>query len=574
MTTAFCSPLKDLSFRGIEFFAGERIRIEQSVKYSLAESRKLWKCSRLNEVTRWGCKDEIYNVHLLKRRGMAFPLDPREYAAHPVPTRTDWKGLWDLWDEVTRRMVSEIELLNKPIKLRNAVIFYLGHIPTFLDIKIGNQNIPRYTDGQTCKSFAEIFERGIDPDVDDPENCHAHSKVPDEWPPVQDILAYQAQVRDRVHCLYDLGMHKQRKMGRALWVGFEHEVMHLETLLYMLLQNEKTLPPPDTIKPDFEHQAKEAAERRVPNKWFDIPEQNIIIGLNDPEDNSGSEYHFGWDNEKPPRTVTVPAFKAAARPITNEDFARFLEQTRSDKIPASWTQVASASTTNGISNGYTKGYDEKSTLLSQSYLEGKMVKTFYGPVPLKHALDWPIFASYDELAACAQWRGGRIPTFEEARSIYHYVDALKLKEVERQGQTIPAVNGHLSNDGVEISPTQSASLVAKSTDQELFVNLDGANVGFQCWHPVPVTCNGDKLAGQGEMGGVWEWTSSILTKHEGFEPMRLYPLYTADFFDGKHNVVLGGSWATHPRIAGRKSFVNWYQRNYPYAWVGARLVKS
>ena len=28
---------------------------------------------------------------------------------------------------------------------------------------------------------------------------------------------------------------------------------------------------------------------------------------------------------------------------------------------------------------------------------------------------------------------------------------------------------------------------------------------------------------------------------------------TADFFDGKHNIVLGGSWATHPRIAGRKT---------------------
>jgi hypothetical protein len=26
-----------------------------------------------------------------------------------------------------------------------------------------------------------------------------------------------------------------------------------------------------------------------------------------------------------------------------------------------------------------------------------------------------------------------------------------------------------------------------------------------------------------------------------------------DFFDGKHNIVLGGSWATHPRIAGRKT---------------------
>lgn len=28
------------------------------------------------------------------------------------------------------------------------------------------------------------------------------------------------------------------------------------------------------------------------------------------------------------------------------------------------------------------------------------------------------------------------------------------------------------------------------------------------------------------MGGVWEWTSSVLEKHEGFEPMGLYPAYT------------------------------------------------
>jgi hypothetical protein len=27
----------------------------------------------------------------------------------------------------------------------------------------------------------------------------------------------------------------------------------------------------------------------------------------------------------------------------------------------------------------------------------------------------------------------------------------------------------------------------------------------------------------------------------------------ADFFDGKHNITLGGSWATHPRLAGRKT---------------------
>jgi formylglycine-generating enzyme required for sulfatase activity len=108
----------------------------------------------------------------------------------------------------------------------------------------------------------------------------------------------------------------------------------------------------------------------------------------------------------------------------------------------------------------------------------------------------------------------------------------------------------------------------------VFVDLHGCNVGFKHWHPTPVIQNGDRLAGQGELGGVWEWTSTPVTPHDGFKAMDIYPGYTADFFDGKHNIVLGGSWATHPRIAGRTTFVNWYQHNYPYTWAGARLVRS
>jgi hypothetical protein len=73
---------------------------------------------------------------------------------------------------------------------------------------------------------------------------------------------------------------------------------------------------------------------------------------------------------------------------------------------------------------------------------GKYVRTVYGTVPLEYALDWPVMASYDELVGCAQWMGGRIPTMEEARSIYNYVDSLKDPEIEKLlGNTIPAVNG-------------------------------------------------------------------------------------------------------------------------------------
>lgn len=83
------------------------------------------------------------------------------------------------------------------------------------------------------------------------------------------------------------------------------------------------------------------------------------------------------------------------------------------------------------------------------------MRTVYGLVPLKHALDWPVFASYDELKGCAAWMGGRIPTFEEARSVYTHVEALKKKEAEKQlSQTVPAVNGYVTPPRNPHSPQQ------------------------------------------------------------------------------------------------------------------------
>lgn len=95
----------------------------------------------------------------------------------------------------------------------------------------------------------------------------------------------------------------------------------------------------------------------------------------------------------------------------------------------------------------------------------------------------------------------------------------------------------------------------------------------------------------GHNGGVWEWTSTPLEGYEGFVPSGLYPGYSADFFDGKHFVVvrnpllyditlcnpclwvqIGGSYATIPQIASRKSFRNWYQASYGYSFIGGRVA--
>ncbi|KAI1133761.1 DUF323 domain protein [Nemania abortiva] len=576
---AFYSPAHDTVVMGETIKAHERIQVEESFKYSKGARDRLWKAAGVLETGRWMTDDEDYGLHLLIKNPLSFSLNPLEYARESVPQMSDWKSLWAVWDTITRRMLPNEELLDKPIKLRNACIFYLGHTPAFLDIQLTKAT----NDGPTSpRYFHTIFERGIDPDVDNPENCHAHSEIPDEWPLLDDILAYQSRVRARLSSLYDHGAENiPRNIARAIWVGFEHEVMHMETLLYIMLQSDKTLPPPDMPQPNFKTLARDAKLSRVENRWFDIPEQDVTLGLDDPEDAVDSDSHFGWDNEKPRRHVHVHSFEAKGRPITNEEYAHYLYETKAGKIPASWATDAVEHETNGT-NGRAEAAHDTSSLTS--FLQGKSIRTIYGLVPLKYALDWPVFASYDELAGCAAWMGGRIPTLEEARSIYTHVEFMKRKEAENKlGATVPAVNGHLVNDGVEEtppSPPDTSSLVDEDNawpcvqDADLFIDLAGANVGFQNWHPVPVTARGDRLAGQAELGGVWEWTSSTLRKHEGFEPMALYPLYTADFFDDKHNIVLGGSWATHPRIAGRKSFVNWYQRNYPYAWVGARLVRD
>ena len=229
---------------------------------------------------------------MLQRAEMPFNFVPSVYASGPLPTLQEWKSLWVAWDTVTRKMLPDQELNEKPIKLRNACIFYLGHIPTFLDIQLSKTTQDPPTDPA---SYYTIFERGIDPDVDNPEHCHTHSEIPDEWPPVQEILTYQDCVRARLTALYANGQEKiSRLVGRAIWLGFEHEAMHLETLMYMMLQSDKTLPPPDVVRPDFEVLARKAIEERVPNEWFDIPEQTITIGTDDLESGTDRAIYYGW----------------------------------------------------------------------------------------------------------------------------------------------------------------------------------------------------------------------------------------------------------------------------------------
>lgn len=262
--------------------------------------------------------------------------------------------------------------------------------------------------------------------MEDPEKCHTHSEIPDEWPQLSDILDYQERVRTRARFILQEGyVNRDHSLGEALWIGFEHEAMHLETFLYMLLQSEKTLPPTGVERPDFERMSHEAKLHTKPNKWFSIPQQTFKIGLNDCGEETVPNTSFGWDNEKPQREVTVGAFESQARPITNGEYARYLHSQGIQSYPASW--ILKSKQERPISNGIGSSGAQAGSSASpvKLPLESISIRTIFGPVSLHLAQDWPLSASYDEVASYAQWMNCRIPTFEETKSIYHYSEILQ-----------------------------------------------------------------------------------------------------------------------------------------------------
>ncbi|QRV86392.1 Histidine-specific methyltransferase, SAM-dependent [Ceratobasidium sp. AG-Ba] len=523
----------------IELDEGELVNFEYSYKYSDEDAIALFAAADLRIMRRWRDSKGLYSLWLLERAPFTFPTpsltqtsttssiptsvsstsSPSKTPFAAVPTRGEWAEVWKTWDTITLGMIPSEMLHQKPIDLRHKCLFYLGHIPAFLDIHLTRLLGEEHTEPVY---FKDIFERGIDPHVDDPTSIHPHSEVPvndEDWPSLAEILAFRDRVRARVLRLYDAFDSGEkpltRKAGRVLWMTLEHETSHAEASDFSCSSDLKlikragtgTLPPP-TITPDWDTLAivwdKEVSATAGAIATVRIGPSEVTIGHNDYEsedltvpDGWQESYEFGWDNEHPQRTVTIGAVDVSTRPITNGDYLAYLTSIdQTEKIPKSWVRI----------DGET------------------LVRTLYGPIKFEAAKHWPLVGSYDEVAAYAHAKGGRLPTEPELLAFRDTCD---------------------DSCGIK------------------------GNVGFRNWHYVPPHPSTHEE--RGHNGGIWEWTSTLMHAYEGYRPSVLYPGYSSDFHDEKHHVVLGGSFVTVPRIAMRRSYVNFYQHNYPYAWIGGRV---
>lgn len=140
-----------------------------------------------------------------------------------------------------------------------------------------------------------------------------------------------------------------RRLGRLLFMTLEHEFMHAETLLYMLLQRAGTgtIPPPDFFKPNWESLTETWNEAPAPAcETVTLGPATVTLGHDDAEAEDSHPakvrnvdgYEYGWDNENPKRNVEVQQFQISWRPITNGEFYEFYlgDGKSTVELPASW----------------------------------------------------------------------------------------------------------------------------------------------------------------------------------------------------------------------------------------------
>ena len=419
-------------------------------------------------------------------------------------------------DELFAIVRSE-SMYDRPIPERHRIIFYLGHLEAF-DWNLLAERAFGLRPFQ--RTFDQLFSFGIDP-----VGGGLPTDTPSDWPSRDEIARYAQRVREHLDLAVDEALTKPSEghpqLKTMLQVAIEHRLMHAETLAYMLhrLPIERKISGPIV---------RAAARSRIKPDLVEIPAGQARLGL---ALENGDE--FGWDNEMEAHEVEVPAFSIEKCNVTNRDFLRFI-QAGGYKNRALWSDES-------WNWKIAENVEHPAFWRRDGNLW--MYHGMFGEVRLP--LDWPVYVSHAEAMAYANWLGRKLPT--EAQ--FH-----------RAAYGSPEMRG-----------TERRYPWGDEEPSERHGNFD-----FHAWDQSPV---GSHPAGasafgvQDLVGNGWEWTGTEFAPFRGFKPMSFYPGYSANFFDGKHYVMKGGS----PRTAAcmlRASFRNWFQPHYPYVYATFRGVED
>jgi gamma-glutamyl hercynylcysteine S-oxide synthase len=260
---------------------------------------------------------------------------------------------------------------------------------------------------------------------------------------------------------------------------------------------------------------------------IEIPAGPATLGLSR---SNGDE--FGWDNEFEAHVEFVPEFAIDNYNVTNRDFLLFMQsggyENRSLWSDETWAWRKAENIT------HPTFWRRNGSLW--------LYRSMFGDFQLP--LDWPVYVSHAEATAYANWLGRKLPSEEQFHRAAYGTSEESVERSYPWGDEAPGPRH--------------------------------GNFNFEHWDPCPVGAfpRGASAFGVHDIvGNGWEWTRTIFAPFPGFTAMSFYPGYSANFFDGKHYVMKGGS----PRTAAcmlRRSFRNWFQPQYPYVYATFRCVED
>ena len=418
---------------------------------------------------------------------------------------------WAIDELLYTQLKSDDIFYKRGDSLRHIILFYLGHTAAFY---INKLFLAKIIDHRVNPKFESIFAIGVDEmSWDDLDNNHY------DWPPVNEVRAYRDEVKKIVLQVIDKApLELPVNWDSPFWIimmGIEHERIHLETSSVLIRQ----LPMEDLTPGLFGYRCPITGD--APDNEL-IPVSGAIVNLGKPLDYP----LYGWDNEYGSYEEEVAEFAAAKYLTSNREYLEFVEEGGYTNQKY-WTE---------------EGWNWRNFKQADMPLfwrkdeKGYNLRLVAEEIPMPWS--WPVEVNYLEAKAFCNWKSFkkgknyRLPTEAEW---YRLHKVAKLSEVTEWEQAPGNIN------------------------LEHFAS------------PCPVN-----MFEQGQffdvIGNVWQWTETPITGFPGFKVHPMYDDFSTPTFDGKHNLIKGGSWIStgneatiHSRYAFRRHF---------YQHAGFRYIES
>ncbi|MFQ5682358.1 MAG: selenoneine synthase SenA [Candidatus Binatia bacterium] len=420
-------------------------------------------------------------------------------------------GLFYLVDEARQRTVnlvtdlSDEQLIVPQMEPVNPFRWELGHVAFFYDALV----LGVLGSDQFLLDGAENLYDSFKIDHDDRWDLHIPSRT--------ETLAYMQRVFNRV--VDRLESHEPDAWETYLYLlSVLHEDMHGEAFTYM----RQTLGYPEPQLSDIHDDPNSAEVGSGPLTGdVEIPGGTFQLG-------GTADLPFVFDNEKWAHPVEVPPFRIARAPVTNTEFAEFVDDggylQREFWSYQGWVWRTKTGLTHPIywkreGNQWLRRHFDKLAPMEK-----------HAPV---------IHVTWYEAEAYCNWARRRLPTEAEW-------------DVAASAEPTP--------DGKGISERKRRYPWGDEPPSPGRANLDSRFMGCVDVGAFP---SGDSAFGCRQMlGNIWEWTASAFYPFPGYIVDTPYREYSAPWF-GYRKVLKGGAWATRSRLAcnSYRNFFDPYRRD-------------